>query len=106
MAGGSYGVLSGERGGLAGVITARLRRKKGVVDPSFQLGTAAASGGRQWLARLFNNLPHVAWMPDTKVLDAVMASAAAPVFFPPHDVPRAPGANAFIDGGVFANNPS
>ena len=82
------------------------RRKKGVVAPSFQLGAAAASGGRQWLARLFNNLPHVAWMPDTKVLDAVMASAAAPVFFPPHDVPRAPGANAFIDGGVFANNPS
>jgi hypothetical protein len=46
-------------------------------------------------------------MPDTKVLDAVMGSAAAPVYFPPHEVPRAPGdGNPFVDGGVFANNPS
>jgi predicted acylesterase/phospholipase RssA len=82
------------------------KRKKGVVVPSFQLSAVALSGGRQWQARLFNNLPHVAWMPDTKVIDAVMGSAAAPVYFPPHDVPRVPGGNAFVDGGVFANNPS
>ena len=82
------------------------QRNKGVVAPSFQLGAVAPSGGRQWRTRLFNNLPHVAWMPETKVIDAVMGSAAAPVYFPPHDVPRAPGGNAFIDGGVFANNPS
>ena len=82
------------------------KRKKGVVVPSFQLSAVAPSGGRQWRARLFNNLPHVAWMPDTKVIDAAMASAAAPVYFPPHDVPRVPGGNAFVDGGVFANNPS
>ncbi len=44
--------------------------------------------------------------PDTKVIDAIMASAAAPVYFPAHDVPGVPGGNAFIDGGVFANNPS
>jgi uncharacterized protein len=82
------------------------KRKKGVVAPSFQLSAVALSGGRQWQVRLFNNLPHVAWMPDTKVIDAVMGSAAAPVYFPPHDVPRVPGGNAFVDGGVFANNPS
>ena len=44
--------------------------------------------------------------PDTKVIDAIMASAAAPVYFPAHDVPRVQGGNAFVDGGVFANNPS
>lgn len=82
------------------------QRKKGVVVPSFQLGGVASSGERQWQARLFNNLPHVAWMPETKLVDAAMASAAAPVYFPPHDVPGVPGGNAFIDGGVFANNPS
>lgn len=82
------------------------KRKKGLVAPSFQLSAVAPSGGRQWRARLFNNLPHVAWMPDTKVIDAVMGSAAAPVYFPPHEVPRVPGGNAFVDGGVFANNPS
>ena len=43
------------------------KRRKGVVVPSFQLSAVAPSGGRQWQARLFNNLPHVAWMPDTKV---------------------------------------
>jgi uncharacterized protein len=82
------------------------RRKKGVVAPSFQLSAVAPSGARQWLARLFNNLPHVAWMPHTKVIDAVMSSAAAPVYFPPHDVPHAAGGDPFVDGGVFANNPS
>jgi hypothetical protein len=82
------------------------QRKKGVVAPSFQLSAVAPSGARQWLARLFNNLPNVAWMPDTKVIDAAMGSSAAPVYFPPHDVPQAPGATAFVDGGVFANNPS
>jgi hypothetical protein len=82
------------------------KRKKGVVVPSFQLSAVARSGERQWRARLFNNLPHVAWMPHTKVIDAVMGSAAAPVYFPPHDVPGVPGGDAFVDGGVFANNPS
>ena len=57
-------------------------------------------------ARLLNNLPNVAWMANTKVIDAILASAAAPVFFPPHGLPLTPGGNAFVDGGVFANNPS
>lgn len=81
-------------------------RNKGVVAPSFQLSAALPSGAKQWRARLFNNLPSVAWMADTKVVDAAMASAAAPVYFPPHEVPGTPGGNAFVDGGVFANNPS
>ena len=85
------------------------QRAKRVVAPSFQLRAVTPSGANEWRARLFNNLPNVEWMPgfpDTKVIDAIMASAAAPVYFPAHDVPGTPGGNAFIDGGVFANNPS
>ena len=84
------------------------RAKRGVA-PSFQLSAVTASGTREWRARLFHNLPNIDWMPgfpDTKVIDAIMASAAAPVYFPAHDVPGTPGGNAFVDGGVFANNPS
>ena len=81
-------------------------RNKGIVTPSFQLSAVASSETRQWAARLPNNLPNVAWMADTKVIDAILASAAAPVFFPPHELPLTPGGNAFVDGGVFANNPS
>ncbi len=85
------------------------QRNKRVVAPSFQLRAVTPSGTKEWRARLFNNLPNIDWMPgfsDTKVIDAIMASAAAPVYFPAHDVPGVPGGNAFIDGGVFANNPS
>ena len=82
------------------------KRGKRVVAPSFQLSAVTPSGAKEWRARLFNNLPNIDWMPDfsgTKVIDAIMASAAAPVYFPAHDVPGTPGGNAFIDGGVFAN---
>jgi patatin-like phospholipase/acyl hydrolase len=41
--------------------------------------------------------------PGTKVIDAVMASAG---LFSAARRARAPGVNAFVDGGVFANNPS
>ena len=85
------------------------QRGKRVVAPSFQLRAVTPSGAEEWRARLFNNLPDIDGMPGfpgTKVIDAIMASAAAPVYFPAHDVPGTPGGNAFIDGGVFANNPS
>lgn len=85
------------------------QRGKRVVAPSFQLRAVTPSGAKEWQARLFNNLPNIDWMPGfpgTKVIDAIMSSAAAPVYFPAHDVPGTPGGNAFIDGGVFANNPS
>ena len=36
------------------------------------------------------------------VIDAVMASSAAPVFFPPHEF----GGKLFVDGGTIATNPS
>jgi len=37
----------------------------------------------------------------TKVVDAVLASAAAPTYFPAHQI----GAETFIDGGIIANAP-
>jgi predicted acylesterase/phospholipase RssA len=85
------------------------QRGKRVVAPSFQLSAVAPSGTKEWRARLFSNLPNMDGMPgfpDTKVIDAIMGSAAAPVYFPAYDVPNTPGGNAFVDGGVFANNPS
>jgi uncharacterized protein len=85
-----------------------MQRGKRVVAPCFQLRAVVPSGATEWRARLLNNLPNVDWMPgfpDTKVIDAIMASAAAPVYFPAHDVPGTAGGNAFVDGGVFANNP-
>lgn len=39
---------------------------------------------------------------NIKVIDAVMASAAAPMFFPPQVI----GNDILVDGGVWANNPS
>ena len=76
-------------------------RNKGIVAPSFQLSAVVPSGARQWAARLLNNLPNVAWMSGTKAIDAILASAAAPVFFPPHELPLTSGGNAFVDGGIF-----
>lgn len=37
-----------------------------------------------------------------KVLDVALATAAAPVYFPPH---RLPSGSHLLDGGVWANNP-
>lgn len=39
---------------------------------------------------------------DDQMVDLAMASAAAPTFFPPHEIP---GKGYFADGGTFANNP-
>src|SRR5512144_2650066 len=73
------------------------QRSKRVVAPSSQLRAVTASGAEEWRACLLNNLPNIDWMPgfpDTKVIDAIMASAAAPVYFPAHDVPGTPATAA------------
>jgi predicted acylesterase/phospholipase RssA len=78
------------------------QRRKYVVAPSFRI-TADSTGS--WSPVLFHNLPGLTVTPElsgTSLLDAAMCSAAAPLFFPPHVV----GGASFIDGGVFANNPS
>lgn len=40
---------------------------------------------------------------STKMLDAAVASAAAPTYFPPYEIS---GQGYFADGGVFANDPA
>lgn len=78
------------------------RRGKYVVAPSFRI-TAGSTGS--WAPVLFHNLPGLGVTPElagTGLVDAAMCSAAAPMFFPPHVV----GGGSYIDGGVFANNPS
>jgi len=59
---------------------------------------APAPDPRSWKAKFFHNYPG----PDSdgaqKVIDVVMRSSAAPVYFPIFQ--------GFVDGGVVANNPS
>jgi predicted acylesterase/phospholipase RssA len=74
---------------------------KMVVAPSFQINGDAATG---WRAVLFHNLPGLSSMPDlgdTHLVDAAMCSAAAPLFFPPHNIAQ----GGFVDGGIAANDP-
>ncbi|APX12889.1 patatin-like phospholipase family protein [Tateyamaria omphalii] len=59
-------------------------------------------------------LPHPRWQPKTlnnrgidtpasvKLIDAALATSAAPTYFPPHLID---GMGYFADGGTFANNP-
>lgn len=43
---------------------------------------------------------------DISVLDAALSACAAPVYFPPHRFEYKKEERAFLDGGVYANNPS
>jgi patatin-like phospholipase/acyl hydrolase len=43
---------------------------------------------------------------DVSILDAALATSAAPTYFPPHQVPTPRRPYSLIDGGVFANNPT
>jgi hypothetical protein len=78
-------------------------RGKHVVVPSFQISPDSAGGS--WKPALFHNLANLPITPElsaTLLVDAAMCSAAAPLFFPPHTL----SSGSYIDGGVFANNPS
>ena len=72
--------------------------------PSFLIDGSDADGP-QWLATAFHNFGEAAGLGGfghVSVLDAIMGSAAAPMFFNPHQI----GTLLFVDGGVMANNPS
>lgn len=43
---------------------------------------------------------------NVKLVDALMASSAAPTYFPPHDININRVSHRFVDGGVQANNPA
>lgn len=78
-------------------------RGKYVVAPSFQITPDSRAGS--WQPALFHNLPDLSVTPElsaTLLVDVAMCSAAAPLFFPPHTL----SSGSYIDGGVFANNPS
>lgn len=42
---------------------------------------------------------------DMKVVDCVLASTAAPFYYPPHEVKIQGKPQFFVDGGVWANDP-
>jgi patatin-like phospholipase/acyl hydrolase len=43
---------------------------------------------------------------DVSLVDAALATSAAPTYFPPHQVPTSRRSYSLVDGGVFANNPA
>lgn len=42
---------------------------------------------------------------NTSIVDACLASAAAPIYFPTHKIERYENAGIYTDGGLWANNP-
>lgn len=57
---------------------------------------------RSWSACTFSNASGNAYR-HVALVDAALATSAAPSYFPPYEVPRL---GYFADGGLFANNPS
>jgi patatin-like phospholipase/acyl hydrolase len=43
---------------------------------------------------------------DVSLVDAALATSAAPTYFPPHQVPMPRRPYSLVDGGIFANNPT
>ncbi|KAF2070986.1 hypothetical protein CYY_007702 [Polysphondylium violaceum] len=81
-----------------------IQRKLAV--PAFQLDSSYppesacdAPKVRRWMPRVFHNLgAGDSWLCQDFVGETLIRSASAPTYFPSHQ--------GFIDGGVFANNPS
>lgn len=68
--------------------------KKHIIIPAFNVKGYRTSS---WEIVFFNNLVK-STIATTPVLDAILASCAAPTYFPSH--------KGFIDGGVIANSPT
>jgi patatin-like phospholipase/acyl hydrolase len=60
---------------------------------------------KAWAPISLTNLPDYN-TDDILVLDAALSTTAGPVYFPPHVFDHKGEKKAFIDGGVYANNPS
>lgn len=60
---------------------------------------------KAWAPISLTNLPG-SKTSDIRVLDAALSTCGAPVYFPPHVFEHNGRKRAFIDGGVYANNPS
>lgn len=62
------------------------------------------SNGDPWGPLALSNLPN-SQFGSTALVDAAMSTGAAPIYFPPHELPGNP-TRWCADGGLFANNPS
>ncbi|PHM53862.1 patatin-like phospholipase family protein [Xenorhabdus sp. KK7.4] len=61
---------------------------------------------QSWLPCTFSNLPENPFR-NISMVDAAMATSAAPTYFPPYRIQvNSTDFGYFVDGGVFANNPS
>jgi patatin-like phospholipase/acyl hydrolase len=72
-----------------------------VMVPAFELDNfrdKRAGEARRWKAKIFHNLPNREADKDRLLRDVALYTCSAPTYFPVAD--------GFIDGGVFANNPS
>jgi hypothetical protein len=67
------------------------------MDPKSPSADTVTSINRRWIPRFFHNLNNSESL-DEKVVDIALRSSAAPTYFPIYQ--------GFVDGGVFANNPS
>ncbi|CAB1275497.1 patatin-like phospholipase family protein [Candidatus Nitrosacidococcus tergens] len=77
-----------------------LPRDKMVMAITAQLDDLTASPV-QWKLVMFSNQGPENYS-KVKLIDACLATSAAPAYFPPYEVP---GMGFFADGGIFANNP-
>lgn len=81
--------------------TAALRdSKKMVAVTAAQLWD---EGSESWQPRALSSLPKNDFR-DVSMVDAALATSAAPTYFPPHEISEYLG--YFVDGGLFANNPA
>jgi uncharacterized protein len=75
--------------------------KRHVMVPAFELDNLKGkrpSESRRWSAKIFHNFPNREADKDRLVRDVALYTCSAPTYFPVAD--------GFIDGCVFANNPS
>lgn len=66
------------------------------------VNSAQLWNGTSWMAQTLSNAKGNAFA-GVSMVDAALATSAAPTYFPPHEIP---GYGYFADGGLFANNPT
>ncbi len=66
------------------------------------INTVQLWDGKSWQPRTLSNLGKNSFR-NMSMVDALLATSAAPTFLPPHEIKKF---GYFVDGGLFANNPS